>query len=131
MIVAGKEAKEHYPGDALLSFMLNGIDENRYIIGTKAPTAMLKNLPLEAIQRFREQLTLIDLLDIEDVEVLRKAVIASYQERPTNSESRFEAKGKIYELYDLGAYKKQPIFCKLAEKLDTQPIKARILFAVV
>lgn len=117
LIVAGKEAKGHYPGDALLSFMLNGIDENRYIIGTKAPTATLKNLPLEAIQRFREQSTLIDLLDIEDIEVLRKAVTASYQEKPTNPESRFEAKGRTYELCDLGAYEKQPIFCKLTDKL--------------
>ena len=92
-------------------FIENGIDEKRFIIGSKAPTPYLYNISLKAIERFREQITLISLLSEEDrkmridPEMVKKAVQACYQEKPT----RF----LDYMVYDPGAYPKPPICSKI------------------
>jgi len=58
----------------------NGIDEKRFIIGSKSATPYLYNIMPEAIERFRKQITLISLLSDEDrkmridPEVVKKAV---------------------------------------------------------
>ncbi|HEC56666.1 MAG TPA: hypothetical protein ENI32_02095 [Candidatus Syntrophoarchaeum butanivorans] len=37
----------------------NGVDDMKRIIGTKAPTPGLFNIPTEFIERFRKQITLV------------------------------------------------------------------------
>jgi hypothetical protein len=72
-------------------------------------TPYLFNIPLEAISRFKEQLTLIDLIGQTDPEVIMKGVWSCYQETPTPF--------KEYKLYDPGAYSDSPIFCSLTWKV--------------
>jgi tetrahydromethanopterin S-methyltransferase subunit A len=43
--------------------MRNGVDERRNIIGAEAPTPYLYNIPIESIERFRKQITLVDLIE--------------------------------------------------------------------
>lgn len=116
VVVVGKESLGHYPGDAFRAFVLNGIDENQNIIGSRAPIAIIKNLPIEAIKRFRDQVTLIDLLGINDSKVVEKVVWTTYQERQTT----FEVDNKKYTLYDPGAYSAQPLICRLTDKLSSK-----------
>jgi len=63
--------------------MAHGVDERRRIIGTSAPHRVLHNLPLEMIERFRKQLTLVDLQFEGHSGVIAQAVAACYQEEPT------------------------------------------------
>ena len=77
------------------------MDEQKRIIGTSAPTPYLFNIPVEIVERFRKQLTVIDLINEGSVDVLRQAVCACYQEKPTPFRS--------YELYDPGAYNAEPL----------------------
>jgi hypothetical protein len=79
----------------------NGVDEKKRIIETSAPHPFLFNLPMEMIDRFRKQLSLIDLQFEADPEVIRKAVWSCYQEKPVDFQS--------YSLYDPGAYPEPPI----------------------
>ncbi|MGQ9468245.1 MAG: tetrahydromethanopterin S-methyltransferase subunit A [Nitrososphaerales archaeon] len=113
LILVGNESRGHYPGDAFKALMVNGTDSKGNIIGTKAQVAHVTDIPSYIVGRFREQVTLIDLLDTTDPELLRKAICATYQERPVE----FEVNRKKYILYDQGALPKEPIVYKLTDKL--------------
>ena len=109
LIVCGNEVEGHNTGTAIKALMENGIDERRTIIASQAKTPYLFNIPLEAIYRFREQLTLIDLIGETDPEVIMKGVWSCYQENPTPF--------KEYKLYDPGAYSDSAISCCLTWKV--------------
>ncbi|MBA3062862.1 MAG: hypothetical protein FP833_07955, partial [Atribacteria sp.] len=66
LILCGIEVARHNSGDALRCFLENGIDERRTIVGSKAITPYLFNIPLESIERFRKQLKLVNLLNEMD-----------------------------------------------------------------
>ncbi len=105
LIVCGNEVEGHNTGTAIKALMENGIDERRTIIGSQAKTPYLFNISLEAIYRFREQLTLIDLIGETDPEVIMKGVWSCYQENPTPF--------KKYKLCDPGAFSDSAISCSL------------------
>lgn len=68
LVVCGKEEFGHYPGDALRCLWENGVDDCKRIIGTRSPIPFLCNTPLEAVQRFRAQVTLHDLVQPKEVD---------------------------------------------------------------
>jgi tetrahydromethanopterin S-methyltransferase subunit A len=67
---------------------------------------------MEMIERFREQLSLIDLQFEGDPDLIRKAVWSCYQESPV------EFRG--YSLYDPGAYPEAPLSGKITWRV-TEP----------
>jgi tetrahydromethanopterin S-methyltransferase subunit A len=105
LVVCGPETPGHLAGDAILCLAKNGIDENKRIIGAKAPTPFLYNLPREYAERFRRQLTVIDLVNEGSPEVVRQAVWSCYQETPTPF--------RDYQLCDPGAYAEPPLSGKI------------------
>ena len=111
LIICGTEVEQHYTGDAVRALIKNGIDDQRRIIGNKAATPYLFNIPLKAIKRFRQQITLVDLLNEMDPEVVSQAVWSCYQEpeRPVQF--------RDYTLYDPGAYPEPAICCTLTGKI--------------
>jgi hypothetical protein len=79
----------------------NGVDERKRIVGVNAPHPVLFNLPFEFIDRFRNQLELVDVQFEGDPEIIRKAVWSCYQENPVAFRS--------YSLHDPGAYPEEPL----------------------
>jgi tetrahydromethanopterin S-methyltransferase subunit A len=67
---------------------------------------------MDLIERFRKQVSLIDLQFEGDPELLKKAVWSCYQETPV------EFRG--YSLYDPGAYPEAPLSGKITWRV-TQP----------
>jgi tetrahydromethanopterin S-methyltransferase subunit A len=112
LVVCGPESPGHLVGDAMLELSINGLDERRRIIATDAPTPYLFNIPPDFVERFRKQITIIDLVNEGSPEVLREAVWSCYQEKPTTF--------RKYELYDPGAYPADPLSGKITWKV-TQP----------
>ncbi len=112
MILGGPESEGHLTGEALKALILNGVDEKKRIKGTSAPHPFLFNIPMEAIDRFRKQLSLIDLQFEGDPDVIRKAVWSCYQEKPVDFRG--------YSLYDPGAYPEPPLSGKITWRV-TQP----------
>jgi tetrahydromethanopterin S-methyltransferase subunit A len=112
LILGGPESEGHLTGSALRALFVNGVDAKKRIIGTDAPHPVLYNLPQEAIDRFRSQVSLIDLQFEGDPEVLRQAIWACYQESPVTFRG--------YSLYDPGAYPEPPMNCQLTWRV-TQP----------
>ncbi|PIV57235.1 hypothetical protein COY52_11030 [Candidatus Desantisbacteria bacterium CG_4_10_14_0_8_um_filter_48_22] len=113
LILTGQKSIGHKPDDALKSLMTNGINNKGYIINTYAPTAILKNIPLETVERFRRQVKLIDLIDNMDIGILEKAVWSCYQEKPV----LFQTGQEKVELWDMGAYPEEPIIYRISDKL--------------
>jgi len=112
LIVCGPESQGHLVGNAILALVKNGLDERKRIIGAEAPTPYLFNVLLEFVQRFRDQIAVIDLISEGSPELLRQAVWSCYQEKPTSF--------RQYELYDPGAYPAEPLSGKITWKI-TQP----------
>jgi tetrahydromethanopterin S-methyltransferase subunit A len=101
LILGGPESEGHLTGQAMKALIQNGVDEKKRIIGTEAPHPFLFNLPMEFIERFREQLQIVDLQFQGDPDLIRKAVWSCYQEEPVEFLS--------YSLYDPGAYPEPPL----------------------
>lgn len=112
LIVGGPESMGHLTGEALKALIQYGVDDKKRIVKTDAPHPFLFNLSTEMIERFRNQLSVIDLIFEGDPDLIRKAVWSCYQESPV------EFRG--YSLYDPGAYSKTPLSGKLTWRI-TQP----------
>ena len=112
LVVGGPESQGHSTGEALKALLSNGVDEKKRIIGTKAPHPLLFNLPIEMIERFRKQLTLVDLQFESDPDLIRKAVWSCYQESPV------EFRGHL--LFDPGAFPQPPLSGRITWRI-TQP----------
>lgn len=110
LIVCGPESPGHLVGDAILALAAHGVDERKRIIGARAETPFLYNLPQEYVTRFRNQVSVIDLVNEGSPEVLRQAVWTCYQENPT----RFRG----YVLSDPGAYPEPPLSGKITWRIS-------------
>jgi len=116
LIVCGTESPGHQPGQTLSALMQNGVDDRRRIIGAEAPTPYLYNIPIEAIERFRGQITMIDLALKEDrilalkPDIVKKAIWTCYQEEPTQFLD--------YTAYDIGAYPEPPMVFKITWRVE-------------
>jgi tetrahydromethanopterin S-methyltransferase subunit A len=112
MIVGGPESEGHLTGEALKALIMYGVDKKMRIKETSAPHPFLYNLPAELIERFRKQLSLIDLQFEGNPDLIRKAVWSCYQEEPVNF--------RDYSLYDPGAFPEPPLSGKITMRV-TQP----------
>lgn len=111
-ILTGPESPGHLTGDAFKALFKNGVDREKRIVGTDAPHPLLYNLTMEFIDRFRKQVSVIDLQFKGTAETIRKAVWSCYQEEPAYFEG--------YRLYDKGAYPEPPLSGKITDRI-TRP----------
>jgi tetrahydromethanopterin S-methyltransferase subunit A len=112
LVIFGPESPGHQTGDALLMLVKNGVDEHKRIIDAQARTPYLFNLPIEYVARFRQQVSLINLVEEGDPELLRRAVCSCFQEEPTLFQN--------YTLSDPGAYPEAPLSGQLTWRV-TRP----------
>lgn len=140
IVLCGRESPGHLPGESLLALKGNGVSDTKQIIGSAAPTPYLHNIPMELIERFRNQIAgIVNLLcqpgekDASlaglDPKVIEKAVWSCYQEEPVLFMG--------HKLHDIGAYP-EPVIChKIASKLSEpqqdilQPGKSRLAMGLV
>ncbi len=126
IVLCSRESSGHLPGEALLALKQNGVDDTKRIIGSKALTPHLSNIPTELINRFNQQIvSIINLLckpGERDTNVpglnpkmVEAAVRSCYQEAPVAFMD--------YTLYDIGAYPEPAILHKIVAKLN-QPQQA-------
>jgi len=101
LVLCGPESPGHSTGQAILALEANGVDEQRRIIGAEAPTPYLYNLLPEAVERFREQIEVVNLLNEGDPKLIRDAVWSCYQEEPTDFRGQ--------SLFDPGAFEGEAI----------------------
>lgn len=101
LVICGPESPGHLTGQALQALWENGVGEDFRINGAEAPTPYLYNIPRTIIERVRQQIRLVNLLNEGRAALVREAVWACYQETPTVF--------RDYELFDPGAYPEPPL----------------------
>jgi tetrahydromethanopterin S-methyltransferase subunit A len=109
LVVCGPESPGHSVGQSLKALSANGVDEGRRVIGSEAPTPVLYNIPLEAIERFRAQVKIIDLINEGDHKLVRDAIWSCYQEQTTQF--------RDYTLFDPGAFPAEAICASLTMRV--------------
>jgi len=140
VVLCGRESAGHWPGESLLALKQNGVTDTKQIIGSAAPTPYLHNIPLELIERFRNQIVGIVNLLCQPGErdtsvaglspkVIEKAVWSCYQEEPVLFMG--------CKLHDIGAYPEPAICHKIASQLSQpqqdilQPGKSKLAMGLV
>lgn len=81
LVVCGKEMKEGVGGSALMNLIENGVDQRRNIIGGPEGVKISNTIPSEEIDKFRENITLIDLRGVVDGAKIQQVINGiSYKE---------------------------------------------------
>jgi len=120
VVLCGREAGGHLPGHSLVRLVDQGVDDTRRIRGSNAPTPYLFNLPIEVIERFRAQVTVLDVLCEPgerdstvpglDPDVISQGVWSCIQENPV------EFMG--YTVCDIGACADTPLVQRIVWKVS-------------
>ncbi len=66
LIVAGDDPPGHFSGRTLLALAQNGVDATGRVIGSPGRRPILRNVSLDQVQTFRQQVQVIDLIGCED-----------------------------------------------------------------
>jgi tetrahydromethanopterin S-methyltransferase subunit A len=73
IILCGKDTAGHYPGNALVNLLENGIDDNGRIIGSMSPSPII-NSSRAFIKQFKKQIKIIDLRNCFAIDTISKTV---------------------------------------------------------
>jgi len=66
LILCGRESRGHFVSQAIEMLIKNGIDENKRIIGARGNMPFLREIDKDLIERFRQQVTPINLMPETD-----------------------------------------------------------------
>ena len=83
LILAGAEVQGHITGQSFKALHENGADaEKKKIIGATGAIPFVENVPLEGIERFQQQLEIIDLIDTEDAGAINAKISECIEKDP-------------------------------------------------
>jgi tetrahydromethanopterin S-methyltransferase subunit A len=101
ILVCGQESRGHLSGNTLLAIHENGIDDRGRIIGSDGAIPFIENIPVDAINRFRQQIELMDHRGLVDTGKIQSiideysAMGDPYPEPPMIIESTKKKKQRI------------------------------------
>ena len=90
LILAGPEVPGHLTGRTMRGLFHNGVDSStRKIINAEGAIPYIENVPLEGIERFREQVELIDMINVQDPALIQEKtlLLAKQQSEPFSEEA--------------------------------------------
>ena len=83
MILAGAEVQGHITGQSIQALYDNGADpDKKKIIGATGAIPFVENVPLEGIERFQQQLEIVDLIDTEDIGTIQSKINECVEKDP-------------------------------------------------
>jgi tetrahydromethanopterin S-methyltransferase subunit A len=94
LVITGMEVKGHITGQAALAFTENGIDKEGRIIGAKGAIPFIQNLTPEHIERWREQIQAVMMIDTEDM----GAITAKVRELASKDPGALDVEPMIIEI---------------------------------
>ena len=98
LIICGSEVQGHITGETVKALYENGIDpDTKSIIGSPGAIPFVENLPIEAVERFQEQLTIIDMINNENLDEISEKINECIENDP-------------------GCFEKDPMIVQLNEK---------------
>ena len=98
VIVCGSEVQGHITGKTMEALYENGIDpEKKVILGSPGAIPFVENLTVEAIERFQKQVTLISMINNENLDEIEEKIT----ECIANDPGAYEEDAMIVELNDV------------------------------
>lgn len=98
LIICGSEVQGHITGETVKALYDNGIDpDTKSIIGSPGAIPFVENLPLEAVERFQDQLSIIDMINVENLDEISEKINECIENDP-------------------GCYENEPMIVQLNEK---------------
>ncbi len=82
LIICGNEIRGHRSGKTLLCLAENGIDDNGRIIDAPGAVPYIENLEQGAVDRFREQIEVIDMISTTDRNMVQKEIDGLVKRNP-------------------------------------------------
>ena len=67
LFLCGEDIRGHRSGSSLIALHKNGIDEQHKIIGAPGAIPYIENLDQNALQRFQQQIEIVDLIGEHDI----------------------------------------------------------------
>ncbi len=105
LILCGSEVQGHITGQSIEALHANGVDEKSRIVGATGAIPFIENMPEEAIERFQQQMEIINMIDVEDVEQIQSTV-------------------KEYIEKDAGAFEEETMVIELEEDKEEKNLKS-------
>lgn len=97
LVLCGSEVQGHVTGQSIEALHANGVDpDKRKIIGAIGAIPFIENIPDDAIERFQEQLELINMIDVEDEDKIQAKVEECVEKDP----GAFEEETMFFEIDD-------------------------------
>jgi len=82
LIICGEEIRGHKSGKSLKAIIKNGIDENGKIIKAPGAVPYIENISKDAVKRFRDQISVIDRIDITEKNKILDIINSKIEENP-------------------------------------------------
>ena len=83
LILAGAEVQGHITGQSIQALYDNGADpDKKKIIGATGAIPFVENVPLDGIERFQQQLEIVDLIDTEDIGAIQSKINECVEKDP-------------------------------------------------
>ena len=85
LILCGPDSQQavgHFPGQSLLALAQNGVDQSGRILGARGRRPVLKNIGKEAVEYFRQTVTVVDLIGQTDMAKIMSMVKACAAQTP-------------------------------------------------
>ena len=83
LILTGAEVQGHITGQSIKALHENGADpDKKKIIGATGAIPFVENIPLDGIERFQQQLELVDLIDTEDTGAINAKIKECVEKDP-------------------------------------------------
>ena len=73
VILCGKDTVGHYPGNALINLIVNGLDRDGRIKGSISPSPFICS-DIADVEKFTKQITIIDMRNCFDTDKISKTV---------------------------------------------------------
>ncbi len=70
LLLVGQEPKGHKSGETFLSLSKNGVDEKMRVIGSTGKKPILRNVSVEEINSFRNQVEVVDMIGCSDEDLI-------------------------------------------------------------
>ena len=74
IVVCGEDIRGHRSGSSLIALHKNGMNDQNKIIDAPGAIPYIENLKEEAIERFRAQIEIVDLIGVKDKNKINKIV---------------------------------------------------------
>ena len=88
LILAGAEVQGHITGQSFKALHANGADpDKKKIIEATGAIPFVENVPLDGIERFQQQLEIVDLIDTEDIGAIQSKINECVEKDPGALES--------------------------------------------